>query len=259
MAVMHYDQPQYRCMAPCGRRGALRVTKDKAKVTCKVCLKSLGVEVEKKLERVTPKLVQAKLTAMFAEVEPAFRAETRGRYKRQAEAEHHTWIERLETSDDGKYKSPHGYMNTYHPGQYVRYERRDEFDGGPFTWNGQRIAKGRYFPDYKRAERDADAAVEGARQTFLHRQGQKIAAALEGREDLKEAVGQLRFDGVIVGGITVRMENGDKFTLYTQIITNYRFEPRYVAFYQFPSRFNAIVKDGTKYTTKSVAWMEESF
>ena len=261
MAVLHYDQPQYRCMAPCGQRGALRVTKDKSLVTCKNCLKSMGVVVQKP-ERVTPKLVREKLAAMFAEVEPAFYAETRGRYKRQAEAEHRTWIERLETSEDGEYKDSRGFTNTYHQGRYVCWIAGEGFSHyvrEPFQWAYRKANKHCYHPDYGRAERDADAAVESARQTFLHRQGQKMAAALEGRDDLKEAVGRLRFEGVIVGGLTVYMENDDKFTLHTQIITNCRYDPRYVNFYQFPSRFNSIVKDGTKYVTKSEAWMRGSF
>ncbi len=260
MAVMHYDEGHARRHLACGTRTYSPATKDKHLVTCKRCLRSMGVAVPaKEPEKVTPALVQEKLAAMFAEVEPAFRANTRTRYKRQAEAEHSAWIKRLNTSEDGKYKSRLGFTETYRPGQYVRYERRDKYDGGPFSWKGEQAAKNRYLPDYMQAQRDADRAVDDARATFLHRQGRKITVAVEGRDDLAEVVGKLRLEGVVTGGITVRMGNGDQFTLYTQIITNYRYEPRFVSFYQFPARFHNITKDEQTHNSKSASWMEMNF
>lgn len=264
MAVTHYDKPQWRSSTACGQRGAVRLTKDAERVTCKRCLTVLGVTVVREQEKVTPTVVREKLVAMFAEVEPDFRAEARARYKRQAEAEHRTWIERLTTSKDGQYKDRLGYKNTYRPGQYVRYNPKDKYDHGPqgygsYGWKVKQAVKDRYVPDYVRAQREADRDVDSAKATFLHRQGKKIAAALEGRDDLKEAVGMLRLEGTVTGGITVRMENGDQFTLNTQIIINCRLNPQYVSFYQFPSRFSNIVKDGVRTTMRSVAWMKENF
>ena len=266
MAVTHYkvQRGQYT-NALCGRiQGYYRDTDDKARVTCKRCLKALGFTVVKVEKPTVPAQVQAELERMFGKVEPEFKLRMHLRYKDEAESQLKAWQQHLRQNDTGMVGDPRGRMREIQSGQYVRYPSNG-YCCEPRFWAQKRESASLYYADYVRAEKDADRAVDQARQQFLYRQGLKIATALSGRTDLKTVSGNITtINGVVEGSINVFCANGDGFGLYTRLIVNCRTSPQYLTFFQYPSRFFDIKKhepDGSGYVhgAKSEAWMKGNF
>jgi len=252
-----------------GRTGAIcgsnawRTTEDKAGVTCKRCMKSLGIEVVKEEKLVTPQVVLDELVRMFAEVEPKFIEETRSSYREQADHELNVWLTQLEAPKSdyiSTNRRGRKVSNIPSSGRYVQYEGMHGSTIAPFHWEQKQENRDNYYADHRRAQNDADASVELAKGKFIFKQGEKVANALKGRTDLGSVKGRLGLrSGTVVGSININMQNGDSFTLHQQIIINYRYEPHYTSFYQFPARFHDIRKGEVEHATQSEAWMKENF
>lgn len=218
---------------------------------------------------------EQKLAEMFGTVEAAFREGEVRSYRAQADAQVAAWLKRVEA---GPVKGPGVNWRVNCPPEYVLFVREHldkklepgdvfalncgGFEERKFGVYKKLAAMGEFKPNYDKAEKDANAAVDAAKAHFISKQGKKLATAFGNRTDIASIEGQLVYQGVITGWLKVTCKNGDQFTLDMNMIVNHRYEPHFTSFYQYPSRFTSVSINGkppAKGTKLSEEWMAEHF
>ncbi len=216
--------------------------------------------------------VVAKLTSLFAKVEPHFRQGEINAYREEADSQLVGWKIRVEKGpvkrEVGMGAWDFDYTVNHVPG-YVTYPHekwKDNFglmsgdDDRRFEVYKVILAANEFKADYKRSDRDANAAVDGAKHHFIQKQSLKVSNAIGTRKDIKSVSGLLEYRGVITGNLKVVCENGDEFTLNMTMIVNHRnANGNYTSFYQYPARFHGIHIGSKVINGESEKWMAEHF
>lgn len=224
----------------------------------------------------------SKLKEMFEKVEPQFREAEIKAYRAQAEGQLATWLKRVA---EGPVTASYGNHDRNRPPSYVTFKREnlnEKLGNRTFESGGQKydfplaldlnssqdearfvayrkLAElGLFLANYEAAERDANRAVDGAKDHFLTKQSKKLRNACGERKVVK-LDGHLVYRGVITGQLDVYVEGGDEFVLEMGMIVNHRYRPRFLSFYQFPARFTHSVIGGKKHGNQSEEWMAEHF
>lgn len=105
------------------------------------------------------------------------------------------------------------------------------------TWEEIRAIAPNLSVDYKAAERDANDAYEHARDSFIHKNLQKLREVLGSRDDLKNAVLKFEFrGGVFEGNVQVYLD-GAYFRGEVGIKYVVRTIPRITPYFQYPLVF----------------------
>lgn len=200
------------------------------------------------------KAIQAKLTGLFAQVEPKFRLDTIARYVARAEGNFKSWMELLAGPEPPRDRF---YWDATSCPQYVTW------DGGMSgAWADKVAAAGRgeYRADIKRATQDAIDSVRYAREHFISKQTKKITNATTLRPERPSIAGTLKYNVLIEGILTFLYKNGDRFDVVMSMIVNHRYTRGYTSFYQFPARFTNVTLGGQPVTARlSEKWMSENF
>lgn len=202
---------------------------------------------------------ESKLTAMFAEIEPEFRAKQSERYKTLATSQLEIWLKYLDgpKPDDTKRRL-----------WSVRLPDFVDVHGGSYNpqWEAMQAMRkrGDFRCAYGRAEKAAKDSVDYAKLHFVTKQNKKLTNATKNHKGSPSLGGRLGFDsaGVIVGALTAVYENGDEFTVMMSVIVNYRYNSRTGGggFYQFPARFGRVKMGGEVVKARlSEGWMERNF
>jgi hypothetical protein len=195
-----------------------------------------------------------RLTELFEQVEPQFRADTIARYRAVAENQFKGWVTMLEGPEPPQ--GPWYSVGTACP-DYVTW------DGGMgTTWKAKvdALKAGKYRINYQKAGRDANDSVTYAKQHFIAKQTKKLVNATKLRKDRPAIEGMLVYNVLIEGTLIVKYPNGDYFVINMSMIVNHRYERGYKSFYQFPARFSQAVINETKVTARlSEKYMSENF
>lgn len=197
----------------------------------------------------------ARLTGLFAQVEPQFRKDTVARYVAQATANYNSWMKRLAGPEPPR---DCWYHDAVSSPQYVTW------DGGmTSTWEGKVEAakRGEFRADIKRAEQDANDSVDYAKQHFISKQTKKLTNATKLRTDRPTIAGKLRYKVLIEGTLRLEYPNGDRFEVVMSMIVNHRYERGCTTFYQFPARFCNVKLGGLLVMPARVSekWMADNF
>lgn len=199
------------------------------------------------------KIFEAKLTGLFASVEPKFQEATVNRYLSIARGNYKSYMDML----SGPKPERINYRALDAP-QYVSWK-----GGMSCDWDGRvRAAQaGLFYCDEKRATDDAMMSVRRAREHFIFKHSKKLANATKLRTDRPTISGTLRFNVSVQGVLVVSYANGDKFDIVMSMIVNSRSSMRgYTSFYQFPARFSNVQLGGQTVKSRvSEQWMSENF
>ena len=195
-----------------------------------------------------------KLTQMFEQIEPEFRATTLENYKNRATNDLESWLKLLD-----------GPQPVGREGLRLRMPQYVTTTGGSYSLHWPRLQedrrRGLFVADYVSAERDATRAVDFAKQHFVGKQTKKLTNATKNHAGQPKIGGYLKFDsGIITGALVVKYDNGDEFVVSMSIITNHRYEKQYTSFHQFPARFGGVKLKGEAVKGRiSEIWMETNF
>lgn len=204
----------------------------------------------------TENAVRAKLTGLFVQVEPLFRADTIARYKIQAESQFKGWVTMLEGEKPKETRTMFGSILS--PPDYVKNTKGSY----SIAWDMLVAShkRGEWSCDLVKAERDANASVDYAKEHFITKQTKKIANATKLRTDRPTIDGMLRYNVLIEGTLTFKYPNNDCFALTMSMIVNHRYSRGYKSFYQFPARFGNVYIAGKRADGRiSEKWMSENF
>lgn len=214
-----------------------------------------------------------KLTNLFEKVEPQFREETVARYKAWAQSSYESWKTRVlgdepQPPEGPKYSRQrsefdHDKRQTMRLPEYTmpiseEVEPIDFYADDAWAKLREQIAKGLYTVNFKKAERDANFEVDGAKLHFIKKQTAKLDNACQHVKHLIVS-GELSCNKVVTGFMLVKAGD-DQFTLTMNMIVNHRYGRGYTSFYQFPARFTNVILGGEKQKGSiSEAWMAENF
>lgn len=195
-----------------------------------------------------------RLTELFEQVEPQFRADTVARYRSQAEGQLAGWLKQLEGPEPKR--GPWYHTVTACP-EYVTWD-----SALGTSWEAKvRAAKaGKYRANVERAERDANDSVDYAKAHFIAKQAKKLTNATKLQAGRPTIAGRLVYNVLIEGTLTVAYPNKNCFTIEMSMIVNHRYERGAKSFYQFPARFVAAQLGGHRVSARlSEKWMSKHF
>ncbi len=192
-----------------------------------------------------------KLLAMFAQVEPKFREQTREYYKLMVESQWDSWQETLKLPFD-QLPLEYGRRHIPRSPDYITFE-------GALSHTWEAYQKANWKPLWDKAARDADAEVDNARAHFTIKLDKKLRDATKQRNDFPKLSGQLANGQRITGFVLADYPNGDSFRVELSIVRNVRYERGFRPYYQFPARFSVAKINGAVVRPKSLAWMQENF
>lgn len=229
----------------------------------------------------------AYLTGIFASVEKQFRDEAIARYIQRADYDLSSWLKRIKEGWTKPEHTPTWKIKAVQPPQYVAFHdylrwrtyepppagqewmkeacelihpiiSKNDDQTGRFKGFEMVAAHDGYTANHKQAKKDANDAVDSAKAHFISKQSKKLANAVGDRK-IVSTEGVLSCNGVVTGHIVVKVEGGDSFVLEMDMITNCRYHPNYISFYQFPARFKKINIGATTNNSESEEWMAEHF
>jgi hypothetical protein len=107
------------------------------------------------------------------------------------------------------------------------------------TWEDVRPWMSFMKVDYYRADRDAANAFDNARDSFIHKNVDKIRNVFGARQEIKQAVVYFEFKGhrVFEGNLQVYFPNGDYFRAEVGLKYVVRYIPRTTPYFQYPLVF----------------------
>lgn len=197
-----------------------------------------------------------RLTKLFEQVEPQFRADTVARYVGTAKGNLEAWLNLLKGPEPPRVIGT--FRRSWEVPNYV-----DHKDGVyPLFWlKLQEEAKaGKWTANVARAARDANNSVDYAKHHFISKQSRKLENATKLCEDRPSISGKLVYNVLIEGTLRIKFSNGSRFDIVMSMIVNHRYERGFTQFYQFPARFtNVVVNESMPTARTSEKWMSENF